>query len=706
MVRRAVMASLLIAALLGQGCGSLPQSIGRGAVAPGEAPATPASPSPLQPSPQAASPASAAPAAADHPKAPVSAGTAVKPKVDQEKAQTALIPASSGGKIELKSGNGVTYTLEVPKDALLSDEIITMAPVAQIDGLPLSGGLLGAVDLRPEGMRLVKPATLTIQLPAGFKAADLIGFAYQGGGEDFHLYPVSAKGTAITANLMHFSSYGGGQGTQADSQTQQGKTPTGAESQFENEMGAALDNARRTGSDPSSNQQVEEALRHFFDNQLSQDLKTAETNDGSIDTAVAEYLTWLRNVQLLGMEAHFETEMKLADASVKKGLRNAFDKASQRCAQDLDWEQGLKMLNRARQAELLYGIQYEDLDSKLQQCWTFRLDYESIITWELDDNMNIVAHVKSQVPLNMNSDMTAFDGEAPLKYVEYKVEWRGESSMMNSLCDIETTTTDTTLSVSPMILRMNLSTDGPAQTKGFLAPEETTEQWSWVCDMGAGKIRTKMPFPSVGWSTGFHEVHKRFEVYETVINGVRQDAKRKYLFANFKSVGKPVIARKTGTDTATVNGSKVTDEYTIDIVHMPKGGTNDMSNSSSETARNEPARKPVGPKTIDASALPPELQSIPGPPDFGVVDQSISRSAPGGSFEFARASWWGAGSISETAGFYRQVLSADWIPGDETVSQSSFSMEFVSKTDSKRTLILDGKTDSGGIRVLETVQQK
>ena len=179
-----------------------------------------------------------------------------------------------------------------------------------------------------------------------------------------------------------------------------------------------------------------------------------------------------------------------------------------------------------------------------------------------------------------------------------------------------------------------------------------------------------------------------------------------YGVGDLKYVGGKVVFRWAEDRAGDVAGTKVNFALKGQVVQLPEGAADDTTDPSNLNAGNEPDRKPVGPKTVNASALPPELQSIPGPPGFGVVDGSITRTSSEGSSQFAQASWWGTGSISQTTGFYRQALAADWIPGDETVGQSSFSMDFVSKTDGKRTLALNGKTDSGGIRVLETVEQK
>lgn len=693
--------------LLVQGCAGSPQAASGQPVAPTARPSLSAETAPAWRNSGTPSAETALPAAAPS-KQPVPAGKTVGPKVDEASYRSALISASSGGRIELKAASGITYTLDIPKNALVSDQVIWMAPVTQVDGLPLSGGLLGAVELRPQGTRLMKPATLTIQVPSSFETADLTGFAYQGAGDDFHLYPVTARGRAITASIIHFSAYGGGQGTQADEKAARTTAPSTPESRYEQDIASALDDARRTGSDPSSMQQLEDAVRNFFDAQVYPDLKKAETDDQFLDAAGNEYLTWSKSLELLGMDSRLGKEITKADSSLKKGIRNAYDRASQRCVSDLDWEQGVKMIQRAREVSILYGTGYEDLQSKIQKCWTFRLDFESVIRWELDDNMDITAHVKAQVPLKLNDDLSSLEGRAPLKYVDYKVSWRGPSAMMNSLCTISSDTTDTYLSVSPFLFgastTLGKSTVFP-QMRGFFQIGDTSEKWSWVCSSGAGggTVKTNMPFPTVGWSMGYRKTNKVREFYTSLVNG-EPDGPPSYLYNLFRPVGKPVIARETGSGTAKVDHGDVNESYTIDIVHMPKGGATDISNTSNQSS--DPPRKPIGPKTTDVSVLPEELKSIPAPDGFAVVDQSATRSTPDGIFQFAQASWWGPGTISAASDFYRQALAMGWNPGDDSMGQYSFDMSFVSKTDTKRTLTLNGKTEGDGIRITETIRQK
>ncbi len=53
--------------------------------------------------------------------------------------------------------DGTKYTLTMPKDALLSAVDVTMTPVDAITGLPLTKGLVAAVQLEPHGLQLKSP---------------------------------------------------------------------------------------------------------------------------------------------------------------------------------------------------------------------------------------------------------------------------------------------------------------------------------------------------------------------------------------------------------------------------------------------------------------------------------------------------------------------------------------------------------------------
>ena len=150
-------------------------------------------------------------------------GYSVSAQLDPSRAVSKLVP-TQGGTLSATAADGTVFTLTLPAGALLSEEEITMTPVAAVDRLPLSGGLVAGVQLAPEGLLLFQPATLVINPPTAIPIDEEITFAWRGTGEEFFLYPPDPLGTpAISLSLVHFSGYGAGRGTSADQAAQQGR---------------------------------------------------------------------------------------------------------------------------------------------------------------------------------------------------------------------------------------------------------------------------------------------------------------------------------------------------------------------------------------------------------------------------------------------------------------------------------------------------
>ena len=88
----------------------------------------------------------------------------VQVKVDSKVSASAVI-STTGGTLSVQGADGTKFTLTFPNGALFNDEKITLTPVTSVDGLPFSGGLVGGVLMAPDGLRLLKPASLTIESP-------------------------------------------------------------------------------------------------------------------------------------------------------------------------------------------------------------------------------------------------------------------------------------------------------------------------------------------------------------------------------------------------------------------------------------------------------------------------------------------------------------------------------------------------------------
>src|SRR6266496_2339640 len=129
---------------------------------------------------------------------------AVTPTPDDDRAVKQIITIE-GGEITAAGADGARFTLTVPPLAVLSDVELTMTPVARVGQLPLSGGLLAAVQLEPEGLLLWQPATLIIEPAISFPVSQQLSFAWHDKGEGFHPYPLQIDPSTITMSIVHFS---------------------------------------------------------------------------------------------------------------------------------------------------------------------------------------------------------------------------------------------------------------------------------------------------------------------------------------------------------------------------------------------------------------------------------------------------------------------------------------------------------------------
>ena len=123
-----------------------------------------------------------------------------------------------GGRLAATASDGTAYSLDIPADAVLEATPIAMIPIRSVDGLELSGGLVGAVYLEPAGLQLAEPATLEIRsskaLPPGMRLAGVD--AEDDGTTD--LTPALAVDGAFRMPVFHFSAPGAGFGTTVDLQ--------------------------------------------------------------------------------------------------------------------------------------------------------------------------------------------------------------------------------------------------------------------------------------------------------------------------------------------------------------------------------------------------------------------------------------------------------------------------------------------------------
>lgn len=722
--------ALVVAALLAQGCSNNFSIPYRGdAAAVRQTPVAVNSAAPVS----AASPAPPATRAAQ-PSTSQTWSSRVTPRLDTERQISQAVPAT-GAVLSATAADGTRFTLELPEGAVPHERAVTLTPLSALDGLPLSGGLIAGVQIEPDGLALLRPATLTIETRTALNPEQVLGFAYAGMGEDFHLYPSVVSGNKITMWLTHFSGHGVGEGSDGDVRSAASVSPADPQSRAENEEVVRLREALKRG-DKDAQAAAEQAMREVFTTNVLPYLQAAQGSqpgDQSFEKASMMYFGWAGYAQMLLFQGkayrNLTPEVQQGFDMLDKAYQALIPKALDQCVSERDpklgawmWDARTIMKGLGEDLGDEYGWNLsidtgkytsEALQPYLGKCWRFKLTFDSRVEIDYGDGKSgwrTKSHVKGEQILEMADaiDETwvypSFDGTGKMTVVDAAWEWYGESAPMQALCPI----TIPSGGEADFSLGTEFSFGGDypntkfSDMKGSLTlqspkpPDELRADSFNSCPYVT--VLAQTGFGST-WLLGYSSTHK--EEFRRMT-----EAGAEYWVRDLKYVGGKTVFQWTEDRTADIAGAKIKFALTGQVVHLPEGAPDDTTDSSDQSASTEAASKPAGPRTVDASALPPELQSVPGLSGFRVVEGSITRTAPGEAFQSAQASWWGTGSVQQITDFYRQALAADWIPGDETVGQSSFSMDFVSKADSKRTLVLDGKADSGGIWILETVQQK
>lgn len=293
--------------------------------------------------------------------------------LDEQHSSSAVI-SPDGGTLSTEGADGTKFTLTFPKDALSNDETITLTPITTVNGLPFSGGLVGGVQMAPEGLRLFQPVMLTIESPKTVAATgfETVAFAYHQNGEGLYLNPSEAKGNILTLEIWHFSGAAAAQGTPAEIQTQQQRVPSNAEDAFTQRMRDILGRERQAQllgqpTDPDLERTIGEFLREGYDRFIAPQLPIALQDCEAAGPILSKALSWLRQVQLLGYDGQFQAESAKIMETMSQAIVNCYNKEYDKCVIDKNIAHRTTMLGMYRQASLL-GIEGQLDFSKIEKC--------------------------------------------------------------------------------------------------------------------------------------------------------------------------------------------------------------------------------------------------------------------------------------------------------------------------------------------------
>lgn len=372
----------------------------------------------------------------------------VQRSLSQAQEVTEEIDASLGGTVETTGPDGVTYELDIPAHALYGDTEITMTPVSSVTGNEdyFAGAFENAVELKPEGLRLYKPATLTIDPPTGLPAAADDGFSYNKAGEDFHLYPLEENAVG-TFNLFHFSAYGIGEG--ADRQALGEFEPISLEGQTETDVSNVVDRFKngQINQDEFDAEFSSIAIRHFF-RAILPVLAKAQSGEGEHEDgleATEVYGRWKQELEVMGLDDYFNQFYNINMArlidygheQLQKLAKNIFDKAWGRCRRGVERQKNLDIMTAwGRTAELTLGGAAHVLGPTWQER-VYRCADPKVITGEVHFESIVDSELKPSIEHQSKTVHREFSGTLDVAFKRGPIQgtartWDDNGSTINA----------------------------------------------------------------------------------------------------------------------------------------------------------------------------------------------------------------------------------------------------------------------------------
>jgi hypothetical protein len=338
----------------------------------------------------------------------------VTPALDSAHAVSSLVTSAGGGTLTATGANGTRYTLAIPAGALVSDETITMTPVSSVAGSPL-GSLVGAVQLTPGGLQLLKSATLTIVPPATVNTRNLAGFNAYEGGQDLGLYPLD-NGRGFFLSHHHFSTFGVAEASAANLHASLLLMPSRPQAQW-----AQINvNALRA----SDHKAFALTAVAYYRDIVAPLVDKALTNDTYAESAISELEGWARVIQDLGFETNEYLKPLLQDMPrlIHEIELNAANQRYKRCVEKDDLSEIARLLATERSAAVLGAAlgPAADLGNK---CAHFELDVSTTAEeHQLTGDNEITADIGVEDDVPISADATgAYTGEQGPRYTNWQV---------------------------------------------------------------------------------------------------------------------------------------------------------------------------------------------------------------------------------------------------------------------------------------------
>jgi hypothetical protein len=350
----------------------------------------------------------------------------------------ALIPLQ-GGSLTVSGADGTRYTLEIPPDALTTETLISMTPLASLEGIPFGSSEVMAVQLEPEGAFFNNFLTLTITPPQEIPLDQQILYGFQGSQNELTLAAPVINSAEIKILIQHFSGYGVTKGLLADIEPYRQRLGGAAESRLQSEAAYQLGRVRQqqllgTGDTGDDLKTIFEDLFARFDREVVQPrLAAAGESCAAGRLALQTLLSVERQKQLLGMSSD-EDVSNMQNLFETVGM-TCLKEEYELCAEDHIIHRMIPVwLGIERQSQLLGAPEggtplTQEARRLTEQCLRFDLEFYSSGSFD-DGGDGYDSVVRSKIPIRFNTGDMKFTGKAPL--VNESFEFRVKGCCVNN----------------------------------------------------------------------------------------------------------------------------------------------------------------------------------------------------------------------------------------------------------------------------------
>ena len=379
----------------------------------------------------------------------------VTPTLDTAHQATANINAT-GGALIVTDAKGNQFTLTIPAGALLDSTPITMTAVSSATGLPGSG-LVAGVQLEPDGLPLMAPAQLKIDLVAALPSGShAIGWRGQAPG--LYINPMLPDPKSLTLTLTHFSGAGMGSGDL-----------TGDLLFIDNKMdlimstlGDLLQQDRQAqllgenGLDASLQRDIQDLFANAYQFSVVPFMKLAESSKDPdvVLCAVMHVLGYERQRELMGTAGTYtdddaiSTDIALFVNKTAPGI--VFPQLLTRC-KNHDFSVYGQLMGAYRQFALMGAeVDSQTIADTVQSCLpALELDYNSLATGEFlagsAGTINWTATMKGSIILQgsfLNDELTHISDPTYDLFTSFEVQGSGKElynptiSLPNQICSV------------------------------------------------------------------------------------------------------------------------------------------------------------------------------------------------------------------------------------------------------------------------------